>query len=51
MFVKTRLHLAENAAVANIVLDTRVIAEVLLNIKATACSTAKLRKNSHTLQI
>ena len=37
MFAKTRLHLAGNAAVANIVLDTRVGAEVLLNIKSTAC--------------
>lgn len=37
MFGKTKLHLAGNAAVANIVLDITVVAEVLLNIKSTAC--------------
>ena len=37
MFGKTRLHLAGNVAVANIVLDIRLVLEVLLNIKSTAC--------------
>jgi hypothetical protein len=36
MFGKTRLQLAGNAAVANVVPDIRLVPEVLLNIKSTA---------------
>jgi hypothetical protein len=51
MFGKTRLHLAGNAAVANIVLDIRAVAEVLLNIKSTARFHNQNRKKSHTANI
>jgi len=44
MFAKMRLHFAGNGAVANIVLDTRVVAEVFLNIKSTACFHNQTRK-------
>jgi hypothetical protein len=51
MFGKTKLHLKGNAAVANTVLDTRVVAEVLLNLTSTACFHDQTQKSVITANV